>query len=123
MNCVVAFGGLLMVVLGAIAMLAPRQVVAVAMRWPVKIRFSIAVGLRLLLGIIFLEEATSTRYPAFVFTIGAITVAAAIIIFFLGPIRVDAMIQWWLNRTSTFMRLWALVGVILGALILYAALA
>ena len=122
MNYVVAFGGLLMVVLGAVAMLAPRGFVAVVMRWPVKTRFSIAVGIRLLLGIIFLEEASYTRFPGFVFTIGAIALAAGIIVFFLGPIRVDNMIQWWLKRTSTFMRLWALVGVILGALIMYAGL-
>ena len=123
MNYVVAFGGLWMVILGAVAMLAPRALVAAVMRWPVKTRFSIAVGIRLLLGVIFLEEASSTRFPAFVFTIGVIAVAAAVILFFLGPIRVDAMIRWWLKRTSTFMRLWALVGVVLGAAILYAALA
>ncbi len=122
MGYLVAIGGLLMLVLSVLALLTPKRVVAVLLRWPAKRRFLFAVGVRLILGIIFLVGAPDTRFPAFISIVGIIVVAAAVILLLLGPTKVDAMIQWWLHRSRAFMRVWALVGVILSALILYAGL-
>ncbi len=121
MNWLVALGGLIVMVMSVLAMLAPQSFVAVISRWTA-VRFSVTIGIRLLLGIVFLIGASQTRFPAFISIVGIIIIAVAFVLFFLGRTKVDAMIQWWLRRTSTFMRLWALVGVILGALILYAGL-
>lgn len=122
MNYLVALGGLLMLVSSAMAMLAPQTFVSVLSRWSVNVRFSLTVGIRFLLGIIFLFGASQTRFPAFISTIGVITLAAAIAFLFLGRAKVEAIIQWWLHHTPMFMRMWAVVGVILSALIVYAGL-
>lgn len=122
MGYLVAIGGFLMLAMSLLVMLAPKKVIAVLLRWPTKQRFLFAVGVRLVLGIIFLVGASDTRFPAFISIIGIIVVVTAIILLLLGPTKVDAMIQWWLHRTRAFMRIWALVGVVLSALILYAGL-
>lgn len=122
MSYLVALSGLFMLVMSVVAMLGPRKFVAALTRCSVNARFFLVIGIRLLLGIILLFGASQTRFPTFVSVIGGILVAAAVILFLLGRAKVDAMVQWWFYRTSTFMRAWALVGVVLGAVILYASL-
>ena len=122
MGYLVAIGGLLMLAMSVMALLAPEKVVETLLRWPAKQRFFFAFGMRLVLGIIFLLGASETRFPTFISIIGTIVIIAAIALLLLGRRKVDALIEWWLHRTPAFMRIWALVGVVLSALIFYAGL-
>ncbi|HWL54432.1 MAG TPA: hypothetical protein VNQ90_18480 [Chthoniobacteraceae bacterium] len=122
MGYLVAVSGLLMLVMSVAALLAPEKVGDVLLRWPVRRRFFFAFGLRLVLGVIFLLGASDTRFPTFISIIGTITVIAAIVLLLLGQKKVDAFVRWWLRRNPAFMRIWALVGVVLSVLILYAGL-
>jgi len=123
MNYLVALGGLLMMASSVMAGLAPRKFVAAFTKLPPNLRFSLAFGIRLLLGVIFLLGAAQTALPTFVTIMGILALLAAVVVLLMGRARIDAMIQWWLRQSPAFMGAWALIGLILGALVLYAGLA
>jgi hypothetical protein len=69
---------------------APEQLVAVVASWPPDTRVAVAVGTRLVLGVVFLLAASTCRFPAVIYGIGILALAAALLLMLLGEPRVDA---------------------------------
>jgi len=82
----------------------------------------VAVGTRLVLGVVFLLAASSCRFPAVIYGIGILMLAAALLLVLLGEPRVDALISWWSQLPTLAIRAWCALGVLVGALILSSAL-
>ncbi len=121
MEIVVAGFGLLIAAVSALGVIQPQRLMAAlaGMRpWP---RYAIAVGVRLVMGMAFLAAAASCRWPNVIQGLGLFALSVALIIAMSGPRRLDTLIQWWLARTSGFLRGWCLFGIAFGGLLVHAA--
>jgi hypothetical protein len=85
-----------------------------------KDRLWFAVALRLALGALLIYAAPECRAPLAVRALGVITVIAAIGLVVLGPERMDGFVHWWTKRSPTILRVWSVLGVLLGAFLIYA---
>ena len=122
MRHLVALAALLMIALCALGVVAPALLVGVVTGWPPDSRFDVAVGVRVVLGVIFLLGASRCRVPAIIYGIGILALAAALLLVLLGEPRVDALITWWAQQPALAIRAWCALAALLGVLILYAAL-
>jgi len=122
MRYVVAAVAVVVLVISVLGVTAPEQLVAVVAGWAPDTRLAVAVGTRLVLGVVFLLAASTCRFPAVIYGIGILALAAALLLGLLGEPRVDALITWWSQLPTLAIRAWCALGVLVGALILYAAL-
>ena len=106
--------------IGLMGVLNPRSLMALVQRGRGPVRFWFAVSFRLVLGAVFLAVAPDCRAPMVVRTVGVISIAAALGLVVLGTARLDKIIEWWLARSLTYVRLWASGAIAFGALLIYA---
>ena len=122
MRYVVAAIAVLLIAISALGVLAPERLVAVVSAWPRDTRLNVAVGTRLVLGVIFLLGASACRFPAVIYGVGILALAAALLLELLGEPRVDALVHWWCEQPALAIRAWCVLAVLVGGLILIAAL-
>ena len=122
MNLVVAVVGALAVLLGTTGLLAPARFRAALLAWPSRPRFIAAVVLRLLVGALLIIVADSLRFPHVMKIIGVISLVAAVGILIMGRVRLDKLVDWWLGRSDSMVRLSALFAAAFGALLVYVSI-
>lgn len=81
------------------------------------------IVLRLLLGALLIGAAGRTALPRFTLFLGVVVTAAALIAPLFGYRRLQAFVAWWAGCSPALLRLWAAVALVLGALLVYAAVA
>src|SRR5262245_54117444 len=112
----------LVLAIRALGVVAPAQVVASVSAWAPDTVMAVGVARRLAIGVIFLTGASRCRIPAVIVGIGVLALAGAVLLVLLGEPRVDALVQWWTQLPSLAIRAWCALAVLVGALVLYAAL-
>jgi hypothetical protein len=122
MRHIVALIAVLLMVISALGVVAPERLVAVVTGWPPDTRLYVAVGTRLAVGLVFLAGASGCRVPAIIYGVGILALAAALLLVALGEPRLDALIRWWSQQPALAIRAWCTLAVLVGALVLYAAL-
>ncbi|MBT8478097.1 MAG: hypothetical protein KJO06_04205 [Gemmatimonadetes bacterium] len=75
---------------------------------------------RIGIGIVFVLAAPSTRLPGFVWALGLLSIFSGIALPILGFDRLKKYTDWWLVKPDTAFRGWSLLGILLGALLLWA---
>ena len=120
MAVIVSVLGSIGALIGLLGLANPRYIVDLVQFWRGPTRFRLAVGVRVVLGIVLLVVAPACRVPILVQCVGAISVVAAIVILVVGQKRLDAFIRWWLTRPSAVVRVSALFAFSLGVLLVYA---
>jgi hypothetical protein len=119
---VVALAAVLMIALCVLGVVTPAALASIVTAWPPARRFDVAVGARLVLGVIFLLGASRCRVPTVIYGIGILALAAAVLLALLGEPRVDALVDWWVQLPALAIRAWCALGALVGVLILCAAL-
>jgi hypothetical protein len=119
---VVVIIAVLLVAISALGAVAPGRLVAIVTGWPPDTRLYVAVGTRLVIGVVFLVGASKCRFPAVIYGLGILALAAALLLMLLGEPRLDALIRWWSQQPALAIRAWCVLAGLVGALILYAAL-
>jgi hypothetical protein len=122
MRYVVAAVATLLIAISGLGVLAPERLVAIVSAWPPDTRLYVAVGARLVLGVIFLLGASACRFPAVIYGVGVLALAAALLLVLLGEPRIDALVHWWCELPALAIRAWCVLAVLVGGLILVAAL-
>lgn len=122
MGWVVSLAGLLIVAVGAWGTCCPRHFSRTILGWRGAGRFATAIGIRLVLGVLFLVTAPQTRFPVVVYALGGLALAAAVVLLFVGPKRLDVLIDWWLGRPMAMLRLTCAAAILFGAFLFYAGL-
>ncbi|MGB6044646.1 MAG: hypothetical protein WBF93_15915 [Pirellulales bacterium] len=120
MPLIVSMIGGLTAAIGLAGVIQPQLLIHLIQRWGGSSRFWAAVVMRLVIGGFMLVAASSCRHPSVVYTIGAIAVAAAVIILGFGERRLDAFIGWWLAKPPSLMRVSALFAMAFGGLMIFA---
>ena len=122
MRYIVAAVAILVIVICAIGVLVPERLTAVVAGWSPDTRLYVAVGGRLVLGVIFILGASRCRIPAVIYGVGILALTAALLLVLLGEPRVDALVRWWAQLPAVAVRAWCALAALVGVLILYAAL-
>ena len=81
----------------------------------------VAALVRLSLGVLLLLAAPACRFTVLIQVLGVVVIFAVVVMFMLGQQRIDAMFDWWGRQSATIVRAWATVAVILGAVLIFAA--
>ena len=122
MNWLVAAFGVFVLGFGAVGLVSPDSVLRVLRGWSPSQRLWIAVGVRAVLGVVFLLAADSTRHPGLITALGVIALLAAVLMPLFGAQRISAMFDWLLARPPTLLRVWFVAGVLLGVGLVWVAL-
>ena len=112
--------GFLVAAVGLSVAIAPVRTLGWMASMESNARFRTAIGLRLVLGTAFLVAAPSCRWPIAIQIVGFLAFVAAIGLAIMGRAHLDTLVQWWVDRSPTFLRLWSLVAIGFGVLIIYA---
>jgi hypothetical protein len=120
MAWVVSLLGAAIAAIGLLGAVSPARMIGLITRLEPASRLWLAVGTRLIIGVLFVLAAEGCRMPQLVRVVGAIAIVAAVALALLGPRRFEAFVGWWLRRPASFIRSWAAVAVAFGALLIYA---
>ena len=121
MVLIAQMAGILITACGAIFLVSPALIRRWLNFWQTDAQLYWAIGLRLALGTVFVVAAPRCQVPGVILVFGWVTVAAGILGIVLGRARLRAMIQWYRERSDVELRGWAVLTLLLGALILYSA--
>ncbi len=115
--------GMMIVGIGLVGLVYPSGLIRlVQVAWRTPWGMFLAVAFRLLMGVVLLLAAPESRFPLTLKILGAITVAAAVALPFVGYARISRMITWWNERRPGVIRGWAVVAIAFGGFLIYAAL-
>jgi hypothetical protein len=87
--------------------------------WPKPYAMPMAIIGRLVLGVVFILAAETSRFPDFFTIVGGLSIAAAVLIPIVGKEKVGKVIAWGGEQSPMVMRLWCLFGVMIGLLLGY----
>ena len=114
--------GVLIVLMGAWGVLAPARITAFVNRFSSQGGLWASAAIRLVLGLALWFAAAESRAPLLLQVLGVVALVAAVVIPFMGVDRFKALIDWWAKLSPASQRLWCLVAVAFGAVILWALL-
>ena len=95
---------------------------ALLLGWNPRTRYAVAVGVRVVMGGVFLAGADATPVPLAIGVLGWIALLAAGVLALLGPSRIDAMVGWWAGMPNGFLRAWCLLSIAFAAFVIWAGL-
>jgi hypothetical protein len=84
-------------------------------------RMYFAALIRLALAVVFLLSARQCRLFWIIFAFGVLFIISGLLVFILGLEKVKSYINWWQKKPLVFFRVMALIGLAIGALIIYSA--
>ena len=123
MAALVAVLGALIAAIGATGVVSPVTLLRfVKSVWRQPMGLYLAVGIRLVLGVILILAAPSCRFPEAVRIIGVISIVAAVLIPFIGFERISSLISWWESRSLAALRAWCLFAIAFGVFLVYAGI-
>lgn len=111
--------GIYLIAIGVVVLFTPKAYNKILKFFRKEKRVYIAGILRIFLGILFLSAAQQSRLKIFLVVIGILTVIGGILIFVPKQKKLQEMIDWFDKIPSIFIRLWGIVAIILGALLIY----
>ncbi len=118
----VAIFGCFIIALGFVGVAAPTALVRfVQSLWATPAGMYWAIGFRLTLGGVLLVAAPESRFPRTLQVLGVASMAAAIAVAALGYLRLAQFAEWWADQPQAVIRALAVVAVLFGAFLVYAA--
>ena len=120
MAFVVTLFGLFVVALGICAVISPERILDLVGRAQSQRGLYLIACIRLLLGVALLMAAGDSRAPLYLQILGGISLISGLVTPFFGVRRAEAILGWWRNRSSWFVRLWSLLVVLFGASLVWA---
>ncbi len=120
MSAIVSIFGATAAIIGLLGLANPKCIINLVQHWRGPTRFRLAIGVRLVLGVILLVVAPTCRLPVVVQAVGVIAIVAAIVILIVGQRRLDSFIDWWLTCPPAVIRVSAMFAFSFGLLLIYA---
>src|ERR1043166_6185960 len=111
--------GWLIALVGAVGVVAPGVVGALAAAFHGPLGLVIAAAVRIVLGVALLSAARESRAPLAFRALGAVTLAAGLLMPLIGVARFDAILDWWATLDPWISRTWSACAAAIGACIAY----
>jgi hypothetical protein len=115
----VSLVGLAVAAIGLLGIVAPTRLTRILSRQRILTGLPVTLTVRFVTGTIFVVAAPDCRAPTLVRLIGLLEFGGAAGLLGLGGERLGRFVEWWLARSSSFVRYWSFGALTLGALILY----
>jgi hypothetical protein len=112
--------GLLTAGLGGWVVWRPKPLIRMLQWAQNEILFSILFVAKAACGVIMLVWARSCCHPAVIILIGILAVAGSVVVIVAPRSRTQKLIQWFLNRPQWLHRMWGIVALAAGILIVWA---
>ena len=122
MHLAVALFGLLIVAFGVIGLRSPERLLDLVARAVSNLGLYLIAGFRLLLGIVLLLSASSSRAPLYLQILGAVAIFSGLITPLFGVHRFAAILEWWRKWDSLVIRLWSALVLIFGLSLIWAVM-
>ncbi len=113
--------GAAMVAIGAIYLVKPSTMKKWLNFWAKENRLQMAAVLNLVIGIIFLAAASKCAVPWIIVIFGILSLAKGILLFVLGKKKMLSMIEGFAKKPIKALRIYALLALSLGFLLIYSA--
>ena len=121
MKWIIVLLGLLIILMAGLLAIRPRELSGFILEHAGKRWFQgIAVSTRILLGIVLILYADSSRYPQALFVLGWIAVAAGVALALMPPRWFRALVHRGFERFGRHVRLVALAAVLFGLFLVHA---
>ena len=112
--------GIIIAVVGLVGLLSPDTYVRLGWFWATSQGLYIVAAIQLACALILLSAAPSSRSPVGLGVVAGVTLVEAVAMPLLGPARDRAIAEWWGSQTAGFIRLWALLELVVGILVVCA---
>ena len=121
MDTVIKIIGIVFVVMTIVYLLRPD-----VMKWLMEFfkqgkRIYFAALIRFVLAVVFLLAARECNKPKVIGAFGILFLISGLLIFILGLEKVKSYIGWWQKQSVLLLRVMAVIGLAIGAIIIYAA--
>jgi hypothetical protein len=116
----VSLVGLTVAGIGLIGVVAPTKLSAFLDSQRVLTGLPVTIAVRIVTGSIFLIAAQGCRLPTLVCLIGLLEFGGAAILVVLRGRPLARFVEWWLQRSASFIRYWCLGALTLGTILVYA---
>jgi hypothetical protein len=120
MSLVLTVVGFSVVCFGILGFVNPRRMRELSNAGETRSRFRSAVMMRILVGMLLIGAAPSSRFPDTVSTFGVIALLVAIGMYRLGLVRFESATSWWSDRPALVQRAASMVAVGFGLFLFYA---
>ena len=122
MTIIIAIFGLLIAALSAWGLFSPKRMIDKMLTyWHKPSGIYLAIGFRVVLGVLFILAAPDTRWPIVYQVLGWLMLIAAVFIVIMGKERLTRFIMWWVEMPPVAVRTWLVIGFVAGLLIAYGA--
>lgn len=122
MTLIVAAFGAMITVMCLVGLAQPERFRAFFDIMTGRKRFVLAVGIRLLMGVLLWWLADELRHPHVMRILAVIALAAAVAILGMGQKRLDRMVSWWLGLGDGLLRVSLTFASAFGAYLVYVAI-
>jgi hypothetical protein len=112
--------GFLIAAVGLVGLISPDIYVRLGWFWAEMPGIYIIAVIQLVTGLVLVRAAPSSRSPVGLGVLGAFALAEAVLMPLLGHGRTRAIAEWWGSQTYGSLRLWALLELVIGALVVLA---
>ena len=113
--------GVLIFLLGVVIVISPARITDYLRKYKNHAALRIAAVIaRLLIGILLVSQADSSRFPLVIKLIGGVSIIAAVVLWLMGSRNFHRLMSWTLSRANLYMRAGGVIGVVLGAFIVFA---
>ena len=120
MTSIVVLVGLMISAVAVLLLIMPEKLRDLLHRFLGPNWLPLVSALRIVIGLMFILAAPYTRLPILVSVIGGVAIVAGIVILLLGVRRTQLLADWWLARSNTTLRLWAVIAALFGGLLVWA---
>jgi hypothetical protein len=122
MAWLIALFGLVIAIIGVIGITCPERFISAMMKWQPRSLYLAAIGIRLVIGGLFIYAAASTRFPRVINVLGIVAIVAAVLVALLGPRRLESLMQWWFRQPLWVIRVSCSVTFLFGGFLIYCGL-
>ena len=121
MNLVIKIIGIVFVFITILYFLKPDIMKSLMEFFKQGRRIYFAALLRLVLAVVFLLAAHECNQFWVIFAFGILFIISGLLIFILGLEKIKSYISWWQKQPLVLLRVMALIGLAIGAIIIYSA--
>ena len=122
MTNIVALLGLLLALLGLVGLVQPVRFRTIFGSMEGATRFVLAIVVRLGMGALLWWLADELRHPQVMRVLAVIAVLAAAGVLLMGRKRLDDLVDWWLSRSDSLLRVSALFVAAFGGYLVFVAI-
>jgi hypothetical protein len=106
-------------VLGTVGIFVPTALLAISRPFLTPAGLYAAAAIRLVLGTALFLAAPTSRAPKALRVLGVVVVVAGVVTPLVGVERARAIVAWWTDQGTAFLRLWAGLALALGTFLAY----